>query len=171
MEGRNGVQIARAREPHCLLARGLKVAPELDQFGAKSTHGGVFLGRIALRHEDCDLKARAPTREGQALAMIAARRQNDSANRRLALGERIDISQAATHLKRAGRQVVFVLDHDLGAEPLIEERPVQRRRRAQGLKHNWCARRISCKLNISEPSLRPSARRRGFRPTSCPSRR
>ena len=137
MERRNRVQTARAREPHRLLARGLKVAPEFDQFGAERAHGGVLLARIALRREDRHLKAGAPPGEGETLAMIAARRRNEPARRRLALDQRVDISEAAAHLEGAGRQVVLVLDHDLGAEPLVEQRPVQRRRRAQGAEHDF----------------------------------
>ena len=114
------MQAARAGEPHRLLSRGLKIAPELNQFGAKRTHGGVFLGRIALWRKDRDLKAGALTREGEALAMIAACRRNQPPSRRLALDQRIHESEPATHLEGAGRQMVFMLDHGLGAKPFVQ---------------------------------------------------
>src|SRR6202042_1149804 len=104
MERRNRVKAARTREPHRLFSCRLKVAPELDQFGAVRSHGRVFLGRIALRQDDRPLEPCAPPSEGKPLAVIAARRRNDPANRGVALGERVDISKAATHLEGAGWQ-------------------------------------------------------------------
>ena len=59
------MQAARARQSRSLLARGLKVAPEFDQFDAEGAHGGVLLARIALRREDRHFKARAPSGEGE----------------------------------------------------------------------------------------------------------
>ena len=68
--------------------------------------------------------------EGEALAVIAARRRNEARAPGLASAQRVDIGEPAAHLEGAGRQMVLVLDHDLGAEPLGEKRPADRRRRA-----------------------------------------
>ena len=136
MEGRNRMQAARFREPHRFLARGLKVMPELDELGAERAHGGVLLARIALRREDRHLQAGAPPGEGEALAVIAARRRDEAPRLRLAPHERVDISEPAAHLEGARRLVVLVLHHDLGLKPLGEERPGKSRRRAQGPEHD-----------------------------------
>src|ERR1700722_7994716 len=106
MKRRNRVQAERVREPHRLLSCRLKVAPELDQFSAERTHGGVFLGRIALRDDDRHLEPCAPPGKGKTLAVTATGRRNDSANCGVALGERVDISEAAAHLESAGQQMV-----------------------------------------------------------------
>ena len=129
------MQAAQRGKPHRLLARGLKVAPEFDQFGAEGAHGGVLLPRVALRREDRHLEAGAPAGEGETCPMIAPRRRNEPARPGLALDERVDISEAAAHLEGAGRQVVLVLDHDLGAKPLVQERPGNRRRWTQRGEH------------------------------------
>ncbi len=136
VEGWDHVQAAAPGKPHRLLAGGLKVAPEFDQFGAERAHRGVLLARIALGDEDRHLKAGAPPGEGETCPMIAARRGNQPANRRLALDQRIDVCEAAANLEGAGRQMVLVLDNDLGAEPLVEQRPIERRRWLQGMKHH-----------------------------------
>jgi hypothetical protein len=153
------MQAAQARKPHRFLARGLKVAPDFDQFGAERAHGGVLLARIALRREDRHFEAGAPPGEGETLAMIAACRRNEPERCRLALDERIDISEAATHLEGAGRVVVLMLDYDLGAEPLVKQRPVERRRRAQDAEHDLVPPTHLLQTEHREkPSSRPSPR-------------
>ncbi len=74
VEGRHKVQPPLLGEPHRLLARGLEVGPMLDELSAERPHGGVLLPRIAVRHDDRDGEAEAPPGEGEALAVIAARR-------------------------------------------------------------------------------------------------
>ena len=99
--------------------------------GAERAHRGVLLGGVAPRDDDGDRKPEAPPGEGEALAVIAARRRNQSGGVRRATAKLVDESQAAAHLEGAGRLMVLVLDDDLGAEPAREQRPGEGRRRAQ----------------------------------------
>ena len=62
MERRHGVQPARLREPHRLLARRLKVRPVLDQLSALRPHGGVLLVRIAVGNDDGRPRGRSGAR-------------------------------------------------------------------------------------------------------------
>ena len=123
-------------EPHRLLARGLEVLPVLDELRSERPHGGVLLPRIAVRHDDRDREAETPPGEGEALAVIAARRRDEALGRRLAAHERVDIGQAAAHLEGARRLMVLVLDDDLGAEARRKQRPGEGRRRTQGPQHD-----------------------------------
>jgi hypothetical protein len=115
--------------PISFLARGLKIVAMLDQIGAERAHRAVLLDRVAARHIDHRFQAIASRREGKALAVIAACRRDQSGCRRPLALETIDIDKAATHLEGADRCVVFMLDHDLCAESLREQRPAMRRRR------------------------------------------
>ena len=102
---------------------------------SKGAHRGVLLARIPTRHDDRHLQTESSPRESEALAVIAARRRNDPLDRGLAPNERLAISQPAAHLESARRLMVLVLDHDLGPEPLREQRPREGRRRAEALLH------------------------------------
>ena len=94
--------------------------------------------------------------------MVAARGGNEPARRRLALDKRVDIGEAAAHLEGAGRQMVLVLDHDLGAEPLVKQRPVQRRRRAQCAEHDFVRPTYLLQTeHREEPSPAPLPEREG----------
>ena len=61
------MQASLLREPHRLLARGLKVMAEFDELGAKRAHRGVLLARIALGREDRHRQAKASPGEGETL--------------------------------------------------------------------------------------------------------
>ena len=137
MERRDGMKRARVGEPHRLFARGLEVGAVLDEVGAERAHGGVLLRGIPLRHDDGDRKAEPPPGEGEALTVIAARRGNQPRGVRRAPAEPVDERHSAAHLEGAGGMMVFVLDDDLGAEPAREQRPGERRRRAQRLPHDF----------------------------------
>ncbi len=118
-----------------LFAGGLKVRAVLDETRAVGAHRRVLLNRIADRREDDWLDAGARGREGEALAVVAARGGDERAGLRRAPLELIDVGKAAAHLEGAGRVVVLVFDDDLSSEPTREQRPSDGGRRRKHLAH------------------------------------
>ena len=82
MEGGHGDEAAFGGDPHRLLARRLEVVAVLDELGAERAHRRVLLGRIAARHEDAHREPGARAGEGEALAVVAARRRDRCLARR-----------------------------------------------------------------------------------------
>ena len=74
-------------------------------------------------------------RERQALPVVAARRRDDARHLRALAPQAVDVDQPAADLEGAGRRVVLVLDPDLGAERLREQRPGVLRRRRHAAVH------------------------------------
>src|ERR1700760_2421596 len=109
--------------PDRRLARLLEVAAALDQLGAEGGHRAVLLDRVALRYVDRDRQPVAAAGKRDALAVIAARRRDQPARLGMFALEPVDIDQAAAHLESARGCVVLVLDQDVGAETLREQRP------------------------------------------------
>ena len=91
-----------------------------------------------MRHGDHAAQAVAARREGDRLAVVAARGGDDAAHRGLAAHQCIHVDQAAAQLERADRCVVLVLDPDLGSERGAEQRPGVLRRRRQHTVHEPC---------------------------------
>ncbi len=131
MKGGHGDEAAFGGDPHRFLARRLEVVAVLDELGAERAHRRVLLARIAARNIDAHREPGARAGEGEALAVVAARRRDDAFGVRVAPLQRVDEGQPAAHLEGAGRIVVLVLDHRLGAEPPGDQRPGDRRRRRQ----------------------------------------
>ena len=165
VEGRHGVQPARLCEPHGLLARILEILAVFDQLRAERAHRGVLLARIAVRDDNRHREAGAPSGEGEALAVIAARRRDQAFRLRRAAHERVYIGEAAANLERAGRLVVLVLDHNLGADPFAKQRPGKSRRRPQRPLHD-----LMRPPQLIETEHRPHPATSAT-PASCPSRR
>src|SRR5581483_4191477 len=112
------------------LARLVEVAAVFDQLRAQRAHRRVLLGIVAERHDD---RARYPfalTRERNRLPVIA-RRRGDDADAAFLGRQAANQVEAAAHLDRAGRVVVLVLDADVEAEFLVEQRMAQQRRRLE----------------------------------------
>ena len=124
---RHHVQIALVGEPLRVLASRLEVMTLLDQNRAERAHRSVLVRAVAVRHDDRDVDAERPTGERQALAVVAPRRADQRPGRQAASSRLtrvpIDVHQAATHLERAGRRVVLVLDPHLGTELVGQHRP------------------------------------------------
>ncbi|MGY4430270.1 hypothetical protein ACVWWO_002747 [Bradyrhizobium sp. F1.13.1] len=140
MERRHHVQSGELRVAPGLLACGLKVLAMFNKLCAKRLHRAVLLDRIAARHIDHGGHAMAARRKSEALTMIAARRRDDARNVRPFALQPIEIDQPAAHLEGACRRVILVLDEDLRAEPLGEQRPGVRRRCRHRLPHDrMCA--------------------------------
>src|SRR4051812_32343789 len=112
-----------------LFASGLKVLTMLDEFGAQRLHGAILLDRIAARHQDRHGHAVTARGEGQALAMIAARRRDQSRGAGALAPHPVDIDQSAAHLEGCGRRVVLMLDDHACTEAFRQQRPRMRRRR------------------------------------------
>ena len=101
-----------------LFTGGLEIVAVLDEVGPKGTHGAVLLDRISVRHIDRHRHAITVCRVGEALAMIARRRRDQSDRARTFAVEAIDIDQPAPDLEGAGRRVVLMLDDRSCAKPL-----------------------------------------------------
>jgi hypothetical protein len=108
----------------------------LDQLGAERAHGAVLLHRIAAWHINHGRNAVAAGREGEALPVIAARGGNDPGRIRPFPLQPVEIDQPAADLEGADRCVVLMLDDDISAEPLRQQRPRMRRRRRHRLPHD-----------------------------------
>ena len=119
-----------------MLLRLVEIAAVLDELGAEAAHRRVLLDRIAVRHHDEDGKPGTAAGERERLAVIAAGRAHDADGVGPRTLEPVGIDEPAAHLEGAGRRVVLVLDHDLGAGERGELRPgVLRRRRHHRTHH------------------------------------
>ncbi len=114
----------------------VEIPPVLDELGAERAHGGVLLGRIAVRHHDRDRHVFLRAREGERLAMVAARRGDHALHVRALAREPVEIHEPAAHLEGADRGVVLVLDHDIHARACPQQRPGILRRRRHGGAHD-----------------------------------
>ena len=81
-------------------------------------------------------KPGAPAGERERLAVIAAGRADDADDVGPRALEPVHIDEPAAHLEGAGRRVVLVLDHDLGAGRRGELRPRELRRRRHHRAHH-----------------------------------
>ena len=134
MEGRDHRQAALAREPHRGYPRGIEIVAFLDQLGAERPHGGILLHRIAKGHDDGGGDADPASGERDALAVIAAGGADRARDAGLLALQPVHVDQPATHLERAGRRVVLVLDPDLGAGAARQQGPgILRRGRHGGM--------------------------------------
>ncbi len=98
-----------------------------DHLGAEGAHRRVLLARIAVRHQNADRQAGLARSQCQALAVVAAGGGDQPAYLRLAAQQGVDIDQPATHLEGRGGRVVLVLDPQLAAQALGQQRPGQLR--------------------------------------------
>lgn len=73
METRHHRQPAFFRKHHRVCLGGVEILAVLDQFGAKGTHGGVFLAGVSHWHDNGAGKSVARGREGHALPVVAPR--------------------------------------------------------------------------------------------------
>jgi hypothetical protein len=110
------------------LARLVKVASVLDDVGCHRAHRGIFLRVVAARHVHRACDALALTGERDRLSVVAGARR-DHAPAPLVSRQRRDEIEAAADLERARRVVVFVLDENVAAERVGEQRMPQERRR------------------------------------------
>ena len=123
LERADEAQSLGLRERRRVLARLVEVAAVHDEIRAERLHRRVLVARVALRHDDRAAHAMPARGEGEALAVVAARRADDAGERGVARLERRQQVEAAAHLERAGRRVVLVLDPDLAARAAREQRP------------------------------------------------
>ncbi len=101
----------------------IEVLAGRHQLTAAGLHRGVLLGRIALGDDDHRRNAVARGGERDRLAVIAAGGGDEPFWLAAAAAQRLHIDQPAARLERSGRGVVLVLDHHLGADARLEERP------------------------------------------------
>ena len=113
----------------------LEVVAVLDEFGAERHHRQVLLDAVAARHHDHRPYAEDARGEGDALAVVAAGRGDHAGQVRLRLLEVAHVDQPAAHLEGADRGVVLVLDPDLAAAALGQQRPADLRRRRDRAMH------------------------------------
>jgi hypothetical protein len=101
-----------------VLAAVLEVVAVFDQRDAQGAHGGVFLHRIAVRHDDGAGHAVGARGPADALAVVAARGADDFAGECAGLRQLLEIGQPAADLEGAHRRVVLVLDPAVGAQAI-----------------------------------------------------
>src|SRR5712691_3127949 len=112
-----------------MFARVVEVASAEDQFGTEGLHG-LDLDRVSLLgHADDRADAEQAGGVGDRLAVVPGGGAGHSSTA-LVLGELGEQVDAAAYLERADRQMVFVLNPELGAGQRVEGRvSVKRRRR------------------------------------------
>src|SRR5262249_59061508 len=93
MERRHHMKAGELRAALGLLARGLKVLAVLNELGAKRLHRAVLLDGVAARNVDHRGHAMTARGKGQALAVIAARRRDDTRRVRPLALETVKIDQ------------------------------------------------------------------------------
>ena len=113
---------------HSVLAGSLEIVAVFDQRHAQCAHRGVFLQRIAVRHDDGAGHAVGARGPANALAMIAPRGADDFAGESAGLCQLLEIGQPAADLEGAHRRVVLVLDPAVGAQSFAQQRPAVLRR-------------------------------------------
>ena len=112
----------RSRRPVARNAPSLvEVAAALFDLGAIGAHRGVLLGVVALGDEHGAADAVQARRQRNRLAVVAGARRDDAA-RPLVGGEGADEVQPAADLEGAGRVGILVLDPDVEAQGLVEQR-------------------------------------------------
>ena len=105
------------------------------QLAAEGFHRRVLLGRIAFGHDDDCWHAVARRGKRDRLAVIAAGRGDQAFQSAVGAAQRVDINQATAGLERSGRRVVLVLDDDVGADAMAQQRPGIGRRRQHEAAH------------------------------------
>ena len=123
VEGLDEVQAPRIRQGAGVLESRLEVVALHDQLGPESLHGGVLLAAVSLRdHQGC-AEAGAAGGIGDALAVVAAGRGDDSGDLRVLAAQLLHVDDAAAQLEGADGRVVLVLDPDLAAGAARQKRP------------------------------------------------
>ena len=77
-EGRKPVEAARLGQLAGVVAGGVEVVAVLDKLGAQGLHGGVLFPVVAVRHDDGRGHGEPLGGEGDALAVVAARRRDNT---------------------------------------------------------------------------------------------
>ena len=106
-----------------------------DELRAERAHRGVLLRRVAFGHDDRRAQSGPRRGERDALPVVPARRADEPRHVRRALAQRRDVRQPAAHLERAERRMVLVLEPQLDAEPLAQQRPAKRGRDGHDVAH------------------------------------
>lgn len=86
-----------------------------------------FLRVIAVRHHDDGTQAILTGGEGDGLAMVAGGGGDDAPGVRFAAFQLVQVDQPAADLEGADRGVVFMLQPELAAQALLQQRPAQGR--------------------------------------------
>ena len=102
------------------MLRFVEVLAEFDDGRAKGLDGRILVGRVTPRHVDRCGHARARGCEGDGLTMVTACCSNYPCGRPLRADQSIQVDDATSHLERAGRRMVFVLDPDGAAGAAAE---------------------------------------------------
>jgi hypothetical protein len=123
VEARHHVRAALSARCMACSRASWKSLAVLDQRDAQRAHGGVFLDRVAVRHDDGAGHAVAARGPAHALAVVAARGADHFARQRAAPGELVEIGQAAADLEGAHGRVVLVLEPAVGAQALAQQAP------------------------------------------------
>src|SRR5262249_60062779 len=90
---------------------------------SKCAHGGVLIGRVAVRDIDRRGNTRPQGRKRNGLAMIAAGGRDDPGYFYPRALQIVHVDDAAAHLERASRCVVLMLHPHFAPSPLGEKRP------------------------------------------------
>jgi hypothetical protein len=113
-----------------LLARGLEIVTMLNKFRAEGEYRSILVSGVSCWHDDRNGNAIAPARECQALAVIATRGRNETCYTRALATAALRIRQPTSHLERASRRMVFMLDPYFRSNALRQQWPrILRRRR------------------------------------------
>jgi len=93
---------------------------------------------ISARHNDHSAQSGTPGGKSNTLTVITARCRDHTSYVRLSLLQLVHVHQPAADLERANGLVVLVLNPNLGAGPLAEQRPTDLRRPLQNGVNEVC---------------------------------
>jgi len=122
VEGRDDVEPALSRHHHAVLPGCLEVVAVLDELDSEAPHGLVLVRAVAVRDDDGHGYAVGPAGKREALPVVTARRRDDARHRGTAGAQPVEVDEATSHLEGPGRRVVLVLDPDLRADGLPQQR-------------------------------------------------
>ena len=120
-----------------MFERVLEVDAVFDQVGPEAAHRRVLLGTVAVRHDDGDRHTGRPTRERDALAVVASGCGDDTANGWPFSDQAIDVHQSAAHLEGTSRRAVLVLQPHLRTDVPAEQWPGELRCRRHVVGHHF----------------------------------
>src|ERR1700680_2241308 len=117
------MQLFGRSHPKCLVLGFIKVSAEFDDARAEGGYCRILVEGIVVRHVDgrCDAGASGGKRDG--LAMIAARRGNDSTGLWMRMTESIQVHESPADFECAGRRVILMFYPHGAAGTQLQLRP------------------------------------------------
>ncbi len=94
-----------------------------NEVNAKRLHRGILFPAVAARHDDRCPDAVYARRKSDRLSVVAARCADYAGGFCAARNKLVEVDETTAYLEGAGRRVILVLDPQIGAQFLAQQRP------------------------------------------------